>query len=154
MNGNRKRGRVGFAPVVVGIVLAGAVWDLPVRAGDDKASSHLIFVRAEKEVEAYDDLAKCEQLTVEKYKELGVQVTEVTSDDLRAWLKEEGKPFAKGNRKMQLFHLTKAKGAQAFGGLATLTVQKEEAVDFGVRDGVYFYGWGVSLAGVDGTIDY
>jgi len=115
--------------------------------GDNKGA-HLLFVRADKEVEGYDDIAKCEPLTIDKYKELGTQVTEVSPDDLKAWLKEAGKPYAKGSRQMQLYHMAKAKGAQAYGGLATMTVPEERAIDRGVKAGVYVYGWGVSLDGL------
>ncbi|NOS99484.1 MAG: redoxin domain-containing protein [Phycisphaerales bacterium] len=119
------------------------------RAEDAKPTSHLLFVLADKEDEGYDDLAKCERLTVEKYRELGTTVTEVSPDDLRAWLKIEGKPFVKAHRNMQLFWLARAKGAQAYGGLASMTVGNEMAVGFGAKEGIYFHPWGVTLTGCD-----
>lgn len=150
MNGNQMAGRTGWSRVAVGMMCAGAaLCGAAVRAGDAKEASHLLFVRADKEVEGYDDLAKCEQLTIDKYKELGTQVSDVSPEELRAWVKSDGKAYAKGNRQMQLFAMAKAKGAQAFGGLATFTVPAERAIDMGVKEGHYYYGWGVSITGCD-----
>ena len=146
MIGNQMTSRCGHGYWVM-VLAAVAAGVLPVRGEGDTKAAHLLFVLAEKEADGYAGLAKCEQLTIDKYKEQGTQVTAVSPSDLRAWLKAEGKPFVNGNRKMQLFHMAKAQGAQALGGLVSMTMSPEDAIDFGVKPGVYYYPWGVSLGG-------